>query len=135
MDPWQRFRQQPWLPLFQVAGVTLLLATAVDILLFLGATHIPAIAQSLNLLLSISFLMPVIAGLGIGALSVHLCERWQPQLYLNLGRLWALVLCSAVCLAVKTLLPFLPHIFVWLTYPTVLGIILGTFWRSRQHWR
>ncbi len=134
-DPWQQFKGQPWGALFQVAGATLLLATAVDILLFLGQSHLPVLAQSLDLLFSLGLLLPVLGGVGLGALGVHLSERWSSPLLLNLGRLWALVLALVVCLAVKTAIPVLPHLLAWLSYPTVLGIVVGTFWRSRSHWR
>ncbi|NJL00246.1 MAG: peptide chain release factor 1 [Spirulinaceae cyanobacterium SM2_1_0] len=135
MDPWQRFTQQPWWPLFQVAAVTLLLAAAVDILLALGSRQWAVVAQSLNLIFSWGLLVAVVAGIGLGALGAHICEHWQTQVYLNLASLWALVLCLSVALIVKTLLPFLPHPLFSLSYGTILGIVIGTFWRSRSHWR
>ncbi len=114
--------------------MTLLLAAALDILLFLGVANLQFVEQSLRLLLSLGLLVAVVVGVGIGALGAYLCARWQTQVYLNQASLWALVLCLAACLLVKTVLP-LPQILVSASLPAILGMAIGVFWQARSRWR
>jgi len=51
-------------------------------------------------------LMSIAIAVGIGALTVYLCERWLPQV-LNTSSLWALVLCLLLALKVTATPPSL----------------------------
>lgn len=135
-DPFGAFKRQPWLPLFQVAGVTIAIAIVVEFLLIGMAQNFAAVEQILNLLFSGIFavILPILAAAGLGVLGVYLCQTWRrPQVYLNVGSLWALILCLVVCLWVKSLL--VPDFLVPFNYNSLIGILLGVFWQGRVHWR
>ncbi|MFP4009855.1 MAG: peptide chain release factor 1 [Spirulinaceae cyanobacterium] len=135
-DPFGAFKRQPWLPLFQVAGVTIAIAIMVEFLLIWSAQNFAGVRQVLTLLFSGVFavILPVLAAVGLGVLGVYLCQTWRrEQVYLNLGSLWALVLCLVVCLWVKSLL--VPDVLLPFNYNSLIGILLGVFGQSRSVWR
>jgi len=70
--------------------------------------------------------MSIAIAVGIGALTVYLCERWLPQVLLNTSSLWALVLCLLLALGLKSLLP-LPSLLIDLSDFGLIGIaqVLG----------
>jgi uncharacterized membrane protein len=70
---------------------------------------------------------------GIGALAVYLLEKFY-RLSVNTAVLWALVLCLAVCLVVKSLLP-IPDVLVKFNEIQLMGIAIGVFWKGRPYWR
>lgn len=78
--------------------------------------------------------MAIATAVGIGTLAVYLCERWLPQVLLNTSSLWALVLCLLLGLVLKSLLP-LPSLLLDLSQFTLIGVILGVFWKGRPYWR
>lgn len=78
--------------------------------------------------------MAIATAVGIGALAVYLCERWLPQVLLNTSSLWALVLCLLLGLVLKSLLP-LPSLLLDLSQFTLVGVIVGVFWKGRPYWR
>jgi hypothetical protein len=73
------------------------------------------------------------AAVGVGALAVYLLKRFYPQVLINTASLWALIPCLLLFLFIKSLLP-IPGL-VNLTYPQLLGIIVGVFWKGRPYWR
>ena len=125
-DPLQRLKYLPWLELFQVAALTTLIVTVLDIIL------IEIILTLLSRwLISLSIFA---AAIGIGALAVYLMERFFRQIYINTAILWALIFCLALLLWIKSYLP----IRVFLTgmgYPQLIGIILGVSLKGRRYWR
>ncbi|MDR9404676.1 MAG: peptide chain release factor 1 [Halothece sp. Uz-M2-17] len=135
-DPLRRLKSQPWKPLFLVALGTIALAKGIDYLLVFLMVSIPNLQQNLNLILSppLGILVPLATGVGVGVLGVYICDRFQSQIFLNAGSLWALVACLGIIFALAGLIP-LPSFFARLSYPTFLGMMVGVFWKGRYYWR
>jgi hypothetical protein len=71
--------------------------------------------------------------IGVGALAVHLLDQFQRQIFINLGVLWGLIACLVVMVWVRSLsgIPsLLPP-----SQPALMGLIIGVFWRGKNHWR
>ena len=135
-DPLRRFKLQPWRPLLLVSAITVVLVIVIELLLFWGFNQSEVVRSSLVLLFSppLGLILPIIATVGVGALGVYICERWQTQVVLNTSSLWALVLCLVVGLILKSLLP-IPALLVDFSYYAVVGVIVGVFWKGRPYWR
>jgi hypothetical protein len=134
-DPWRSFQRQPWLPLAKVASLTIVASFLLDYLFFWGLNYplIRSIFQFVNVP-SIATLSIILVTVGFGYLAVYLCEIWQPQVYLNRASLWALVLCLIMALWLKSLLP-VAQFWLSLSFPSIVMITVGVFWRGRQFWR
>lgn len=134
-DPLRRLQYLPWRSLLQISGLTFILVTLLELLLSLGTRHSPLIRNTLSLMFlpPLGILIFMAAAVGVGALAVYLWGRYYPQVLINSGSLWALVPCLLLFLLVKSLLP-IPGL-VNLTYPQLLGIIVGVFWKGRPYWR
>ncbi len=137
-DPIQRFKSQPWQQLFLVAFPTVLLASVVDFLFKILFQSVPELQK---LFLSSNFFSSLIlfgAGVAMGALAVYFCDFRRSKLFLNAGSLWALVLCLIIALAVINLILNLipiPLFLVNWSQLTVIGILVGVFWKGRPYWR
>ncbi|EGJ33981.1 MULTISPECIES: hypothetical protein [Moorena] len=135
-NPWHNFKQQPWLALSKVAAFTTVLVVALENLLIWVLTQ-SEIFRPVSVLL---FSRPLViiwffaATIGVGVLGVYICERWQSQLLLNTSSLWALVLCLIVGLLLKSQLPIPPGL-VGFSMNSLIGVILGVFWKGRPYWR
>jgi hypothetical protein len=134
-DPLRRLQYLPWRSLLQVSGLTFILVTLVEFFVSLGTLHSPLIRNTLSLLLAppLGIVIFMAAAVGVGALAVYLLERFYAQVFINSASLWALVPCLLLFLLVKSLLPISG--LVNLTYPQLLGIIVGVFWKGRPYWR
>lgn len=132
MDPLRRLKFLPWLLLLQVSTLTTLIVAVLDFLLALEYTQ----SRALSLLYSppLGILVTFAVAVGIGALAVYLLERLYRQVTINTATLWALVLCLAVCLVLKSLLP-IPAFIVNLNETQLIFIIIGVFWKGRPYWR
>jgi len=135
-NPLFRLKAQPWKQLFIIAFITIIIVSSIDYILISFLENVPSFKQNLFYILpgAIKQLLPLVTGIGLGALGVFACERFQPRLFLNAGSLWALVLCLIVTFAVTMLIP-LPSFLVRLSYPAVLGLMVGVFWKGRPYWR
>ncbi|NEP25599.1 peptide chain release factor 1 [Moorena sp. SIO3I6] len=132
-DPWNTFKQQPWLPLSKVAALTTVLVVALENLLIWVLTQ----SETFRLLLfsrPLAIIWFMAAAIGVGVLGVYICERWQSQVFLKTSSLWALVLCLMVGLLLKSQLP-IPFGLVGFSMNAVIGVILGVFWKARPYWR
>ncbi|NJL20421.1 MAG: hypothetical protein HC895_05705 [Leptolyngbyaceae cyanobacterium SM1_3_5] len=58
-------------------------------------------------------------------------EYFHRHIFLNVGVLWALVLCVMLSLLLKSLL--LPTLLSGQL--ALVGIALGVFWKGRRYWR
>jgi hypothetical protein len=134
-DPLRRLQYLPWRSLLQVSGLTFIIVTLAEFLLSLGTLHSPLIRNTLSLLFAppLGILIFMAAAVGVGALAVYLLKRFYPQVLINTASLWALIPCLLLFLFIKSLLP-IPGL-VNLTYPQLLGIIVGVFWKGRPYWR
>jgi len=135
-DPLRSFKAQPWKQLFIIAFITIIFVSSIDSILMLFIANSASFQKTLYAILSppAGMLLPLAIAGGIGVLAVYICERFQPQLFLNAGSLWALVLCLIIALGVTGLLP-LPSFLVDFSYPAVLGMMVGVFWKGRNYWR
>lgn len=131
----RRFKQQPWLPLFQIAGSTALVILAVEVLFALGVTHSGVLARTVQVLFAgpSGVILFLSAAVGAGVLGVYFCERYARSVYLNTGSLWAFVLCLVAAIGIKSLIP-VPQFLVPFSYETLIGMILGVFGRGRSYW-
>lgn len=132
-DPIRRLKLLPWRSLLQVSFLTAFIVLILEILLVWGAAHSSIIRDTITTLYSslIGVFWPIAVSVGIGALAVYLCERWFTQVSLNASSLWALVACLLLALLLKSLL--FPS--VDLSNFTLVGIIIGIFWKGRSYWR
>ncbi|MDB9511368.1 peptide chain release factor 1 [Kamptonema animale CS-326] len=135
-NPLGRLKNLPWQELLQIAALTNAIVIVLELFLGWGFTQSPIVRNILKLLYSSSLgvLIPVATAVGMGALAVYLFEQRQQQFLLNSSSLWALVVCLLLGLALKSLLP-VPAFLVDLSETTLIGIVLGVFWKGRPYWR
>jgi hypothetical protein len=135
-DPLRRLKYLPWRSLLQVSGIALIIVIVLEFLLALGYTNSSVIRSMLSVLFAppLGILLILAAAVGVGVLAVYLLERLYQQVRINTASLWALVLCLALVLFVKSLLP-LPALLVNLSYIQLMGIVVGVFWKGRPYWR
>ncbi len=135
-NPFWRLKSLPWAVLLQVAALVVLLATAADLLFaqVFGVLTQGLAGPLLPLLRLVLLVLPLAAGFGMGALGIVILERLFRQIYLDTGVLWALVPCILLLLFLKGLLP-IPAFLVTVSYPQLVGTILGIFVVGKRHWR
>ncbi|HLO51566.1 MAG TPA: peptide chain release factor 1 [Kamptonema sp.] len=135
-NPLSRLKNLPWQELLQIAALTNLIVIGVELFLGWGFTQSPIVRNILKLLYSSSLgvLIPVVTAVGMGALAVYIFEQRQQQFLLNSSSLWTLVVCLLLGLFLKSLLP-VPAFLVDLSETTLIGIVLGVFWKGRPYWR
>jgi hypothetical protein len=135
-NPFWRLKSLPWAILLQVALLAVAIATAADLLLTQGlALLIANVGSGLLPLLQLLFMvLPIVAGFAVGVLALTILERWFTSVYLDTGVLWALVPCLALVLFAKGFLP-IPTGVLTLSYPLVVGVLLGIFVVGKRHWR
>lgn len=135
-NPFWRLKSLPWAVLLQVALAAVAIATIADLLLAQGlALLLDNVGSGLLPLMQLLFMaLPIAAGFGIGALGLTILERRFNQVYIDTGVLWALVPCIALVLFIKGFLP-IPTALVAMSYPLLVGVLLGIFVVGKRHWR
>ncbi len=135
-NPKRWFQRLPWRSLLKISLATHLIIFGVETFLYLGYNHVFVIHNTLAILFSgpLALLMPIILGIGVGALAVYLLERFQPQVYINTSILWGLLLYLLLGLIIKELFK-LPSTLIDLSRYTLVGMALGIFWKGRPYWR
>lgn len=136
-NPFWRLKSLPWVILLQVALAAVAIATLADLLLAQGLALLLAnVGSGLLPLMQLLFMvLPIAAGFAIGALALTVLERrFNRQVYIDTGVLWALVPCIALVLFVKGFLP-IPAALVAMSYPLIVGVLLGVFVVGKRHWR
>ncbi len=138
-DPLRRLKYLPWTELLQVAIVTVGFTIPIDWLL-IQAAKVPALRPSIAQLFNspLSLLIFLGAAVGLGALAVAIMERWFRRITITNASLWALVPCLVLWLWLRSFLP--ETVFPQLLTPVVsfeslMGIILGVFWKGKPYWR
>lgn len=138
-NPLRRLKFLPWRSLFLLSSLVTLIVIILDFLVWIGYNYYPPVRQALSILYG-----PILGVLvdwgfvvGVGTLAVYLLEKISPNVIINTAVLWALVLCLAVCLVLRALLPVPPDELVNLYNNEVqlLGIVIGVFWKGRPYWR
>lgn len=135
-NPLRRLKFLPWRSLFLLSSLITLIVIVLDLLLTLGYKQSLAIRRALYLLYAppLGILVNLAVIVGIGALAVYLLEKLYPKVIVNAATLWALVLCLAVCLAVKSLF-VVPNVLVNFDETQLIGMMVGVFWKGRPYWR
>ncbi len=136
-DFWSSFKSQPWKDLGLASALTITLSTLAEILLVVCNNSSKVCQDSLSLIFAppLGGIFVIAAAVGVGALGVYLCEKWErvANLSLNISSLWALVVCLMVAITLKSLL--IPGGLLGLNQVALMGIIVGVFWKGRPHWR
>ncbi|MGG6297848.1 hypothetical protein ACQ4M4_25935 [Leptolyngbya sp. AN02str] len=135
MNPLDRLKRLPWLPLLQIAGLAVLATGILEIGLWVAIAASPVVRQAIQLLFAppLGMLMVVAIGAGLGAIAVLLLERVRRDIYITVGVLWALVGCILVMLLIRQLFPV---VALPLTdSASLMGVILGVFFTARRYWR
>jgi hypothetical protein len=135
-NPLQRLKYLPWLPLSLTALATALITFLLELGLALSYQFVPALQGVFAVLFSplLGTIVFFAMALGVGALAVYWLERLYPQIAINTGILWALVLCVMVAFFLKSLLP-LPVNLVTPGQFLLIGVVVGIFWKGRRYWR
>lgn len=133
-DPLRRLKFLPWRSLLQVSALIAFILVFLEFSLGLGYKQSPVIRRILSVLFapSLELLVTFSIAVGSGVMAVYLLERYQ-QVMIDTASLWALVLCLLLVFFVKSLL--LPSILMSLDEMTLVGVIVGVFWKGRSYWR
>ncbi|PSB19707.1 peptide chain release factor 1 [Phormidesmis priestleyi ULC007] len=136
-DPLRRLKFLPWISLLQISLITVLIAIAFDVLLTQTAASVPVISNLLTKMLSspIGVLIELAVPLGIGALAVAVLERWFRQVMITNSTLWALIPCVALWLLLKSFVPFPTAMVPEVNVVSLIGVVVGVFWKGRPYWR
>lgn len=138
-NPLRRLKFLPWRSLFLLSSLVTLIVIVLDLFLWLGYNYSPAIKSAMSLLYgpTLGILVNFAVVVGVGALAVYLLEKIFSKTIVSIPVLWALVLCLAVCLLMRSLLSTPPDILVNLDDGEVqlIGIAIGVFWKGRPYWR
>ncbi|MEL6780208.1 MAG: hypothetical protein AAFO06_23495 [Cyanobacteria bacterium J06597_16] len=136
-NPFRSLNHLPWTTLLLSAGLTVLVATALDILLQFAMASVPVLANFFLLgSLFGQWFFRIVAAFGIGTLSVVLTSNFFPQIMLRADTLWALVGCVLLALLIKSQFRMIPTLFVTgPDYFTLMATVVGTFTQGRRYWR
>ncbi|MBW4656249.1 MAG: hypothetical protein KME20_24885 [Kaiparowitsia implicata GSE-PSE-MK54-09C] len=134
-DPIQNLKQLPWLPLFQIAGVTVLIVGGMEVLLAVAMSQNQSLLRSFLLLATppLGIVLAVAVGIGIGAIALVMLERFRNDIFISLGVMWALIGTLAVMLWVRQLFPLPTLMNVEGT--TLVGLMIGVFYTGKRYWR
>jgi hypothetical protein len=135
-NPLRRLRQLPWVPLFLISLLTLFWASVLELLLGFGSVYVPLVNRALDMLFTppLNIIMGLAVAVGLGALAVLFLEIVYPQLLINSGVLWALVLCLFLLVVVRSILP-IPTTLLEPSYSMLIGSMLGIFLKGKPYWR
>lgn len=135
-NPFRSLQYLPWSALLLSAGLTVLVATAIDIALRSLIFSVPVIGQiflGTALLQLVSF---VAAAFGVGALAIVITLNFFRQIPLRADTIWALVACVLLILLMKSQISAIPTLFVrGPDYFSLMAIIVGAFTQGRRYWR
>lgn len=134
-SPLERLKHLPWLVLFQVASLTAFGAVLLEYAVVLAAA-VPVVGQVLGILGSptIALLTIFVIAMAVGALAVIILERFQ-RISINVANLWALVACTALVLVLVQAIGLLPLGWVGMSYPQLIGVVLGVFLKGQPYWK
>ncbi len=132
----QRLKNLPWSSLLQSVALTYLIVAIAEILMIWGITQSKALQKMMAILYAppLGLLILFGVGVGVGALSVYLIEIRSSKVFLNTTCLWVLFLCLLAALFLyKSILT--PVILLSTSQITIMGILIGLFWKGRPYWR
>ncbi|WP_254173418.1 peptide chain release factor 1 [Planktothrix pseudagardhii] len=132
----QRFKNLPWIPLLQNVALTYLIVAIAEILMIWGITQSLALRKMIQILYAppLDLLILFGVGVGVGALVIYLIEIRPSKVFLNTTCLWVLFLCLLITLFIyKSIFP--PVLLLSTSQITIMGILIGLFWKGRNYWR
>ncbi|MDJ0723655.1 MAG: peptide chain release factor 1 [Prochloraceae cyanobacterium] len=136
-DFWYRFKSQPWRNLGLASALTVTLAALAEILLVLCNNSSKICHDSILFMFQppLGQVFVIGAAVGVGALGVYLCENWErvAGVSLNTASLWSLVLCLMLAIGIKSFL--LNSLILDFSQVSLIGIMVGVFWKGRPYWR
>ena len=139
MSSFRSLKYLPWIDLLQSAAVSVSILKVIDFFILKGlllvltedTVSVPGPRWLFGIL---GLLIPFAIDMGVGAFSVFITARFFRQILLRAGTLWALVGCVLLLLFAASVLP-LPGIFIGgVDYPTIIGVVVGTFLYGRRYW-
>lgn len=134
-NPFRSLQYLPWTALLLSGGLTILVATALDIILLFSLSMVPAIYELYVNSLLLQFVTPVAAAYGIGALSIVLTLNFFRQIPLRADTIWALTGCVLLMLLLKSQFSA-PYLFVHgPDYFSLVAIAVGAFTQGQRYWR
>ncbi len=135
-NPFRALKYLPWSTLLLSAGLTVLIATAIDILLWYAIAAAPQIGNVLLESPILQLLLFVGAFFGVGALSIVVTSRFFNQVLLRANTIWALVGCVLLLLWVKSISPGIPALFLrGLDSISLVAVVVGAFTYGKRYWR
>ena len=136
-NPFQSLKYLPWAKLFQSAGVTVLVSTLIEFLIFQLAGVLFGLslgsAGDRTLRLFFAILLPLALAVGLGVLALLVAAQLFPQIPLRRDTLWALVACLIPLIFLKNFL--VGGGFISLSIETILLMTAGLFTAGRRYWR
>ena len=134
-NPFRSFQHLPWSALLLSAGLTVLVATAIDILFGMAIAFIPAFGRLIISLPLLNQVLIIAAPFGVGALAIYLTLQFFSQILLRTDTIWSLIGCVLLILLIKNWLP-IPSIFLkGFNIVTVMMVTVGSFTAGRRYWR
>ena len=134
-NPFRSFQHLPWSALLLSAGLTVLVATAIDILIGMAIAFIPAFGRLIISLPLLNQVLIIAAPFGVGALAIYLTLQFFSQILLRADTIWSLIGCVLLILLIKNWLP-IPSIFLkGFNIITVMMVTVGSFTAGRRYWR
>ncbi len=135
-NPFRALKYLPWSALLLSAGLTVLMATAIDILLWYAIAAVPQLGNALLTSPILQIILFVGAFFGIGALSIVVTSRFFRQVLLQANTMWALIGCVLLLLWVKSISPGIPALFLrGLDSISLVAVVVGAFTYGKRYWR
>lgn len=134
-NPFRSFQHLPWSALLLSAGLTVLVSTAIDILIEMAIAFIPTVGRLVITVPLLSQILTFAAPFGVGALAIYLTLQFFNQILLRADTIWSLVGCVLLILLIKNWLP-IPALFLrGFDIVTVMMVTVGSFTAGRRYWR
>jgi hypothetical protein len=134
-NPFRSFQYLPWIALMQSAGLSVLVATALDILIGIAFISLPVLGNTLFGIPLMSMVLPIAAAFGVGALAFFMTLQFFNQIPLRADTLWSLIGCVLLILLIKSWLPIPALLLRGFDVVTMMMVTTGCFTAGRRYWR
>ncbi|MCM1984542.1 hypothetical protein [Lyngbya confervoides] len=132
-----KLKTLPWIAIVRSAALTVITWAIVSAALWFAAQSFPAIETVFSLFLRQP--MNLISNLGIGillgVLAFTLLDNSEGRL--TVPMMWFLVLAVTVGMVFYEYVPIRLYRLLAVNFnqPTLVGLVLGVFWKGRRYWR
>ena len=135
-NPFRALKYLPWSALLLSAGLTVLMATAIDVLLLYAIATVPQFGNALLTSPILQLILFVGAFFGTGALAIVVTSQFFRQVLLRADTMWALIGCVLLLLWVKSISPGIPALFLrGLDAISLVAVVVGAFTYGKRYWR